>query len=97
MESKKMKNKKNNQTIKIDYSPEVVSAIKAEANYRKISFNKVVEEMAKKFVERCGTPQIKNSNHILEESKNKTNFFASIGAVHLPRVRKIRIIEVEVG
>lgn len=51
--------KTNKETIKVHYSPEVISAINAEAKSRNISFNKVVEEMTKKFVDRCGTPKEK--------------------------------------
>lgn len=43
---KKMKNQ-SKQTIKVDYSPAVVSAIKGEAKAKKISFNRVIELMGK--------------------------------------------------
>lgn len=53
-----MKNQ-SKQTIKVDYSPAVISAIKAEAKAKKISFNRVIELMAKKFIDSAVHPREK--------------------------------------
>lgn len=90
---KKMKNQ-SKQTIKVDYSPDVLSAIKAEAKAKKISFNRVIELMAKKFVDRCGTPERKVTLKKDLRGK-KEEFFCKKGAVHpTPKIKRIIIVEV---
>jgi len=88
-----MNNKKNNETINVDYSAETLSAIKAEAKRRKISLSRVIEEMTKNFLDRCGTPQKKDVNKNYKIANTK-EFFCAIGAVHPRRItRTITITE----
>ena len=48
---------KSKKTVKVNFSPEVMAALRAEAELRKISLDEVVEEMARVFfLGRCGTP-----------------------------------------
>ena len=91
--------KTNKETIKVHYSPEVISAINAEAKSRNISFNKVVEEMIKNFVNRCGTPKEKIAHSNKTTNLSSPVIFCGDGAVHpyTPSIKRITIVEVEVA